>query len=154
MFLVVLVGQADPIDQLLVQVATTTDLNHHHSHKQLALQGDYSVAPIGKHSAEVVPIHQVKKKVIPTAVPVPLCLRRPMRSRLLVVEGSGFERPRQPVAVEHPKTKAAVEQQGFVPIQEFVVVEGSGFERPRQPVAVEQAFAVPILPVAVVHPIR
>lgn len=44
--LVVLVGQADPIDQLLVQVVTTTDLNRHHFHTLLVQQVGYLADPM------------------------------------------------------------------------------------------------------------
>ena len=90
--LVVLVGQADPIDQLLVQVATRTGLNLPHSHTLLVWPVGYSVAPMGKHSAVVVPMHQAKKKEIPTAVP-PYSLCPVRSSQQVVAVEPGFEHP-------------------------------------------------------------
>jgi hypothetical protein len=69
--LVALVEQVGPIDQLLALVVTTTDLNRYHFHMMLVQQVGYSVVPMGKRSAEVVPMHQAKKKVIPTAAALP-----------------------------------------------------------------------------------
>jgi hypothetical protein len=112
--LVVPVGQVDlPIDRLLELVVTRTDLNRHHCHMLLVQQVGYPVAPTGKRSAEVVPTHQAKKKVLPTAA-VPLYLLPPAHSR------------RQAVAVApgfaHPILLVVVAQ-ASVPNQEFVAVE-------------------------------
>ncbi len=59
--LVGLAGQVDPIDQLLVLVVTTTDLNHHHSHTLLVQEVGYFVDPMETIPAEVAPMHQEKK---------------------------------------------------------------------------------------------
>jgi hypothetical protein len=68
--LVGLVGQVDPIDQLLVLVVTMTDLNCHRFHTLLVQEVGYFVDPREKIPAEVVPMHQEKKKARPiVAVP-------------------------------------------------------------------------------------
>ena len=67
MYLVAPVGQVDhPIDQLLELVVTMIDLNRYHCHMLLVQQVGYPVAPMGKRSAGVVPMHQAKKQVLPT----------------------------------------------------------------------------------------
>ena len=66
--LVGLVGQADPIDQLLVLVVTTTDLNHHRFHTLLVQEVGYFVGPMEKIPAEAVPMHQEKKTACPIVV--------------------------------------------------------------------------------------
>ena len=63
------VGRVDPIDQLLVLVVTTTDLNHHRSHTLLVLEVGYFVGPMEKIPAEAVPMHQEKKARPIVAVP-------------------------------------------------------------------------------------
>ena len=66
--LVGLVGQADPIDRLLVQVVTTIDLNRYHSHTLLEQQVGYLAGPMAKLPAEAVPMHQEKKTACPIVV--------------------------------------------------------------------------------------
>jgi hypothetical protein len=108
---VVPVVQIDhPTDQLLELVATTTDQNRHHCHMLLVLRVGYLVVPTEKRSAEVAPMHQARKQVLPTAAVLPNLLHLMHSRRQAVVVGQGFAHPRGKVAVE----------QAFAPSREFV----------------------------------
>ena len=153
--LVVLVGQADPIDRLLVQVVTTIDLNRYHSHTLLEQQVGYLAGPMAKPPAEAVPMNQAKMRVRPT-VAVPQYLLHPAHSMQQVVAEPGFVRPTLRPVVElgfaHPMERV-VEELGFVcPTLQPVVAEQEFI--PSQVFVVEElGFVCPILqPVVAEHP--
>ena len=130
--LVVLVGQADPIDRLLVQVVTTIDLNRYHSHTLLEQQVGYLAGPMAKLPAEAVPMNQAKMRVRPT-VAVPQYLLHLAHSMQQVVAELGFVCPTLRPVVElgfaHPMERV-VEELGFVCPTRRPVVAGQDFEDP------------------------